>query len=187
MHIILKNHLNELSTEFSYESYNESKIFEFFCNYCTTSKHFFGRFDPKDVTTDEDDAAIDGISIIIDGDLITTQDDAIEVFKTHKTNLSVDIIFTQAKSGEQFKKEEIINYKVGLEDFLSLDPVLPNGKINLESIEILKIILENLKKVRNRRPNAYCYYCTSGTYKKEREIRAAFDIIERYSGLQFHK
>jgi hypothetical protein len=180
MHIILKNHLNELSTEFSYESYNESKIFEFFCNYCTTSKHFFGRFDPKDVTTDEDDAAIDGISIIIDGDLITTQDDAAEVFKTHKTSLLVDIIFTQSKSGEQFKKEEINNYKVGLEDFLSLEPILPNGKLNIESIKILNTILANLKKVCNRRPNAYFYYCTSGTYNQDREIKAAFDIIERY-------
>ena len=180
MHIILKNYVNEFCDKFSYENEVESKLFEMFCNYCVISKHFLGRFDPKNVTTDEDDGAIDGIAIIIDGDLITTVDDAEQIFNTHKSNLSVDIVFTQVKSGERFKKDEISNYKVGLEDFLSLDPKLPNGKLNKEAIKIFNIIANKSAKVRNRRPNAHFYYCTSGTYKKEPEIEAAFEIIERY-------
>lgn len=180
MHIIMKNHVEELARDFEYEDLDISKKFERFCNYCVTSKHYFGRFSPADVTTDEDDASIDGLAVLIDGDLIATVDDAIEVFKTHKTNLPVDIIFTQIKSGEQFKKDEIANFKLGLEDFLSLDPKLPNGKFNTEALEIFKIVLKNLKKVKNRRPNCIVYYCTSGVYSAEREIKAAFGIIKRY-------
>ena len=180
MHIILKNHVEEIAKDFEYEDLSVSKKFERFCNYCVVSEGFFGRFNPAVVTTDDDDASIDGLAIIVDGDLITTVDDAVEVFKTHKTNLPVDIIFSQVKSGEQFRKEEIANFKIGLEDFLSLDPKLPNGKFNLEAIKILKIVLENLKKVRNRRPRCHVYYCTSGVYSDEREIRASFEIIERY-------
>ncbi len=180
MHIILKNHVEELARDFEYENVPVSKQFEQFCNYCVISKHYFGRFSPADVTTDEDDASIDGMAVLIDGDLITTVDDAVEVFNTHKTNLPVDVIFTQIKSGEQFKKDEIANFKMGLDDFLSLDPKLPNGKFNVEFLEIFKIILTNLKKVRNRRPNCVIYYCTSGVYSAEREIKASFDIIERY-------
>lgn len=180
MHIILKNHVNELANDFEYENIDEAKLFELFCNYCVVSKHYFGRFDPVDVTTDEDDASIDGMAIIIDGDLVSTIDDAEEIFRTHKTNLTVDVIITQVKVGEQFRKEEISNFKLGLEDYLSLDPKLPNGKLNTESIEILKIVLNNLKKVRNRRPNAHVYYCTGGVYNSEREIKACFEIIERH-------
>lgn len=180
MHIILKSHVNELSKEFEYNGFSDSKLFEFFCNYCVVSKHYLGRFNPQDVTTEEDDASIDGIAIVIDGDLMTSVDDAIEIFKTHKTNLSVDIIFTQVKSGEQFKKQEINNFKVGLEDFLSLDPKMPNGKFNQDLLEIFKVVFENLNKIRNRRPNILIYYCTSGVYKKEREIKSAFDIILRF-------
>ena len=150
MHIILKNHVEELARDFEYEDLPVSRKFERFCNYCVVSKGFFGRFSPAVVTTEEDDASIDGLAIIVDGDLITSIDDATEVFKTHKTNLQVDIIFTQVKSGEHFRKDEIANFKIGLEDFLSFDPKLPNGKFNLESLQIIKIILENLKKVRNR-------------------------------------
>lgn len=186
MHIILKNHVEELAQDFEYEDLDVPKKFERFCNYCVTSKHYFGRFSPADVTADEDDASIDGLAVLIDGDLITTVDDAIEVFKTHKTNLPVDIIFTQIKSGEQFKKDEIANFKLGLEDFLSLNPKLPNGKFNTEALEIFKIVLQNLKKVKNRRPNCIVYYCTSGVYSDDREIRAAFEIIERYiKGIEF--
>ena len=84
MHIILKNHTNKLSSDFEHQNLKESKKFELFCNYCCVSKHFFGRFDPFDITTDEDDASIDGIAIIIDGDLIRTPDDALDIFKVAK-------------------------------------------------------------------------------------------------------
>lgn len=172
---------------FSYDKgLSESKLFEILCNYCIVSKFFFGRFDPKDITSEEDDASIDGIAFIIDGELITTVDDAEVLFQTHKSNLLVDVIFTQSKSGEKFKKDEISNFKMGLEDFLSLDPQLPNGGFNRESIGIFKTILNNLRKVRNRRPNCHIFYCTSGTYKAEREIKASFDIIKRsMDGLDF--
>ncbi|WP_208459059.1 AIPR family protein [Burkholderia gladioli] len=182
----MKNQVEELARDFGYEGVPVSKQFERFCNYCVISKDYFGRFSPADVTTDEDDASIDGMAVLIDGDLITTVDDAVEVFNTHKTNLPVEVIFTQIKSGEQFRKDEIANFKMGLEDFLSLDPKLPNGKFNVELLEIFKIILDNLKKVRNRRPNCVIYYCTSGVYSAEREIKASFDIIKRYiKGLEF--
>lgn len=180
MHIILENHTNKLSSDFEHQDLSESKKFEMFCNYCCISKHFLGRFDPLDVTTDEDDASIDGLAIIIDGDLVRTQDDALEIFKTHKTNLTAEIIITQAKTGESFRKDEISNFKMGIEDYLSLDPKLPNGKLNKESIEIFKILLTNLNKIKNRRPNVHVYYCTTGVYNAEREIKASFEIIERY-------
>lgn len=188
MHIILQNHVEEIARDFEHHDLQASKKFERFCNYCVVSKFFFGRFSPAVVTSEEDDASIDGLAIVVDGDLITTVDDAIAVFKTHKTSLAVDIIFAQVKSGEQFRKEEIANFKLGLEDFLSLAPKLPNGKFNLNAIEILKVVLANLKKVKNRRPNCHVYYCTSGVYNAEREIQASFDIIERFLvGTEFFK
>lgn len=179
MHIILKSHVEELSTDFEYRESPLSKQFEYFCNYCLVSKHYYGRFSPTAVTTDEDDASLDGIAVIVDGDLITTSDDAKETFSTHKTNLQVDVVFTQVKSGEQFRKEEIANFKLGLDDFLSLAPKLPNGKFNTETIQIIKVVLANLKKVKNRRPNCHVYYCTSGVYVAQREIQASFEVVEK--------
>lgn len=85
----------------------------------------------------------------------------------------------QAKSGEKFNKNEIANFSLGLMDFLTLDPVLPNGELNKESISILNVIYNNLKKVKKKLPEIEIYYCTSGVYNSEREIEASFKIIEK--------
>jgi len=178
MHIILTKNIEELKERFEYQA-NDDKLFEYFCNYCLVSKSFLGRFDPSEVTTKEDDASIDGIAFVIDGDLITTKEDAEQTFSSHKMNLEVRLIITQVKSGEKFIKDEIANFNLGIKDFLSLDPQLPNGELNTNSIEIFNVILNNLKKVKNKLPSIEIYYCTSGIYKSEREIKASFDIIKR--------
>ena len=179
MHVILQQYIDDLCESYELTGSSESKLFELFCNYCVVSKYYLSRFNPKSVTTDRDDASLDGIAFIINGDLVQTKDDAEEAFNTHKTSLSVDLVLNQAKSAESFKKDEIANYKVGIDDFLSLEPQLPNGDLNREALSIFKTILANLKKVKNRRPNISIYYCTSGVYRAEDEIQASLNIIER--------
>ncbi|WP_312467305.1 AIPR family protein [Pseudescherichia sp.] len=179
MHAILKQYVQDLSTQFEIEA-EESKLFEYFCNYVITSKKYLGRFNPIDITTQEDDASLDGVIFIVDGELIYNIDDAEAAFDTHKTSLPVEIILTQAKSGENFFKSDISNFKVGIEDFLSLDPKLPNGIYNTQAIEILKLIFKNVKKIHNKKPSLTINFCTSGTYNTEREVKATLDIIERF-------
>lgn len=178
MHIILKKNIEEIQSQFGYQE-KDDKLFELFCNYCIVSQSFLGRFDPMSVTTKEDDASLDGIGFIIDGELVTTEDDAIQSFSTHKTNLDAKLILSQVKSGESFVKSEIANFNIGIKDFLSLDPKLPNGDLNTESIKIFNVILNNLRKLKNKLPDIEVYYCTSGNYNAEREIKGTFEIIER--------
>ncbi|EFB1508030.1 abortive phage infection protein, partial [Escherichia coli] len=147
MHAILKQYVEDLSNQFAIEE-DEPKLFEYFCNYVIASKKYLGRFSPIDITTQEDDASLDGIIFLIDGELITTVDDAEAIFKTHKTSLPVELILTQIKSGEAFVKSDIANFKIGLDDFLSLKPKLPNGIYNTQAIEILKVIFANVKKIK---------------------------------------
>ncbi|EQC0077061.1 AIPR family protein [Serratia marcescens] len=179
MHAILKQYVKDLSTQFEIEA-EESKLFEYFCNYVIASKKYLGRFNPVDITTQEDDASLDGVIFIVDGELIYNVDDAEAAFNTHKTSLPVEIILTQAKSGESFLKTDISNFKLGIEDFLSLDPKLPNGIYNTQAIEILKLIFKNVRKIHNKKPLLTINFCTSGTYTVEREIEATLDIIKRY-------
>ena len=178
MHVILKKHTEEIAKQFELDE-NESTLFEIYCNYCVVSKSFLGRFNPSNITTKEDDASIDGLAFIIDGELILSEDDATQAFDTHKTGLNTKLIITQSKSGERFIKDEIANFGSGIRDFLSLDPKLPNGEVNQEALKILNVILDNLNKVANKLPDIEVYYCTSGVYSREKEIVASFDIIDR--------
>ncbi|MBK8431289.1 MAG: AIPR family protein [Chloroflexi bacterium] len=69
-------------------------------------------------------------------------------------------------------------FQLGLCDFLSLEPKLPSGSLNREAIEILKIVFDNLRKIQGGRPIIDIYYCTTGTYRAEKEIHASFDILK---------
>ncbi len=179
MHAILSQYIEDLSHEFDIQNESESKLFEYFCNYVITSKYFLGRFNPMDITTQEDDASLDGIAIIIDGELIISVDDAMTAFDTYKTSLPVDIIITQAKSGESFSKDDISNFNLGLQDFFSLEPKLPNGIYNGQAIEIIKVIVANVKKIKNKMPNLKVFFCTNSVYNNEREIAASIKILNK--------
>ncbi|WP_341660926.1 AIPR family protein [Vibrio sp.] len=178
MHPILNTYVNNLTEEFQFSGLDGPKLFEAFCNYCVLSKTYLGRFNPLDVTTEEDDASIDGLAVCIDGELILTEGDAEAAFDTHKRNLEVDLIVTQVKSGDKFDKSEISSFALGLQDFLSLTPKLPNGEYNQEVLNIFKVVIGNLKKVSNNRPNCAVYYCTSGNYAAEREVDATLRILK---------
>lgn len=101
LHIILKKFTEELANSYGYTE-KEEKLFEYFCNYCVVAKSYLGRFDPKTVTTQEDDASIDGIAFIIDGDLISSKDDAEQVFSKQKSAMDTKLIITQVKSSGNY-------------------------------------------------------------------------------------
>lgn len=178
MHIILQKNVEELAASFELKD-SLDRLFEIFCNYCVVSNSYLGRFDPQNITTKEDDASLDGLAVLIDNELILTEDDAKEIFDTHKTNFEVKIILTQVKSGEVFAKDDISNFGLGVLDFLSLNPSLPNGTYNTEVLKIIHVILENLKKVKNKLPSIEIYFATSGNYNETRELKACFEIIKK--------
>lgn len=177
MHPILTKYIEDLSQSLETTEEN-SKVFEYFCNYVVTSRSYLGRFNPIDITTKENDASIDGMAVLIDGELILTADDAETAFKSHKTSLPVEVIITQAKSGEKFRKKDIANFNLGLQDLFSLDPALPNGEYNKTILSILNVVISNLNKIKGKLPTVRIYFCTSGVYSEEKEISASFKIIE---------
>lgn len=177
MHPILESYVDDLSERYQLVE-DAPKKFELFCNYCVLSLLYFGRFSPVDITTGDDDASIDGAAVVIDGELILTEEDAKAAFDTHRKNINVEVLFTQVKSGEVFSKSEVSNFSLGLQDFLTLKPKFPQGEYNQEVLSIIKVVIKNLKKVTNSRPSCYIYYCTSGNYSKERELEASFSVMK---------
>lgn len=179
MHVVLNQYVNELKDQYGFDE-KETKLFEYFANVCILSDRYSGKINPQEITTSGDDAGIDGLIIIIDGEVVLTEDDALVSFQSHKTGMQVDVIFNQSKITDGFVKAEIANFKMGIEDFLTLSPQLPMDDYLKEGLKIFKVVLENLKKIKNKRPDVYVYYCTTGTVSENREIIAAFDIIEIY-------
>lgn len=179
MHRIIKTHLKKFLHSKGLEENNPSKQFELFSNYCIVSRFFSGKFDILDVTTSDEDAGIDGIAIVADGELITTSDEIESLFQSHKKSIEIDVVFIQSKTSEFFEKKEIISFGEGVFDFLSEESEFPQDDTLTESSKIFGSIIENVDKVKNGKPNAYTYYVTTGVWKNERELEAALKTTKK--------
>ncbi len=173
MHRIISSHLTTFSKEHDIEFMEEQKRFEYFVNYCIASKFYSGRIDPSDITTSDNDAGIDGIIIIADGELVTTEEEINSIFESHKRNLEVEFIFIQSKTSEKFKKKEITNFGDGVYDFLNEEPSFPHDEVLSEAHKVFNKIIDNVHKVKRGKPNAKTYFVATGTWNNEKELTAS--------------
>ncbi|MEB3277523.1 MAG: AIPR family protein [Lyngbya sp.] len=174
MHKVISAHLKKFVTEQSFEQLEVSKQFERFSNFCIVYKFYSIRFDVNNVTSEDDDCGIDGIALIVDGELVTTIEEVKQIFKRTKKNMSVQVIFIQSKTSEKFDRGEILKFSDGVLDFLSDSPNLPQGDFIHQSKELFDLVIENAPKIVHGKPDCYLYYVTTGKYGKERELEATF-------------
>ena len=155
---------------------DEQKRFEHFVNYCVASKYYSGRISSSDLTTSDDDAGIDGIVIIADGEMVTTEEEIDRIFESHRRNIEIDFIFIQSKTSEKFEKREITSFGDGVYDFLSEEPDLPHDDILTEAHKIFNKVVDNVHKVKRGKPNAKMYFVTTGAWNDEKELTASLKI-----------
>lgn len=177
MHPIIEGLLGEFSKNFELTNEIESKKLEYFVNYLITSQSG-SRVDPLDITSEDDDAGLDGISILIDEQIITHLDEVIDMFDVSKKR-NVKIILTQVKSSEKFKKEEIDSFRAAIMNFLQDGSDYPQGEFNKSRNEILYHIFSHPGRIKNNRPDIEVYFSTTGNYKAEVEIKGSLLAIKR--------
>ena len=180
MHKIISNYLNEFCNDnFISLEEKESKKFEYFINYCIACSKYCDDVDVRDITTQEDDAGIDGILFFIDGELISTCDEAREIFAGHKKNLEVEIIFVQSKTSDSYDRGEILKFGDGVVDFTSDTPTLPQGEFIRNAKKIFDCLIDNVAKIQNGRPDAILKYVCTTNNQIEKEIAATKENIIR--------
>lgn len=162
MHKIIESCLKQFSEENELGLEKESKQFELFSNCILAYERCPTSFDFRDITSDEDDAGIDGIIFFVDDELATTIDEVKDIFSRRKKSISVDIVFVQSKTSENYDRGEILKFSDGVEDFISSSSNLPQGQFLIDCKNIFNYIINNVSKVKNGRPDCFMYFvCTS--------------------------
>lgn len=181
MHTVIRGLVESFSKNFSLDkSYDLAKQFEFFVNYLLVApKTSDIHLQPVDITTGDDDASLDGIAILIDGELVTSVQMAEDILQSSRRQLEVKIILTQIKSGEAFEKREITNFMSGVINFLEQESFYPEGELNAINHQILFYILANVRNIKNNLPDIEVYYVTSGTYRDTKELKGALNLIDK--------
>src|SRR5690606_32259474 len=114
---------------FGLEQLDESVQFEMFANYSILRSRIGSDFDIEDVTTGEGDDGMDGVSIIVNEEVVVSDEDATSIFSSDKKNNDVEALFIQAKRGDSFDLGDFLKFKesvlrfINSENYTALDTV----------------------------------------------------------------
>ena len=189
---ITKSLIEELLKVQELESEDESKDFEKLVNYTAISNEYNKTFELDFVTVGEgNDTGLDGIAIIVNGQLIESTDEVDDLIEKNGY-LEVVYIFTQAKTSSNFNGGDINTFLFGIKDFFSESPRLVRNE-DIQKFAELSNYVYSKAAVFRKNPDLKIYYVTTGTWtndtnlvgvinsgKKELEEKNLFDTVTIY-------
>lgn len=178
MHRVVKSHLDDFCGRYSVE-HSESKAFEAFVNFSSFRSLCAEAVDPNDLIYDGDDPGIDGVMIFLDDVYVSSSDEVEDFLISRKRDVDATIIFTQAKTGESWSKQDINTFQSAVQDFLSDNHSYPHSDYMTAAREVFDSVIQNVGKLRGGKPKAICYFATSARRSEDREIIAAKSALHR--------
>ncbi|HMD75753.1 MAG TPA: AIPR family protein [Terracidiphilus sp.] len=153
--------LNEFSNEHGISQLNEDKRFEHFVCFITVGKHYSDTFDTEEILVG-DATGIDGIAILVNGNLIADVDGLEEV--KNAGELDVTFVFVQADRGPSFDAAKIGNFGFAVTDFFKDQPTLPRTPEVSDAAAIMAELFKSSTKFKRGNPACRLYFATTGTW-----------------------
>ena len=186
MNKIIKGLLNSFKKEQSLgDNLPEHELFEHFANYCIVSKEYNDSFNlDKVYVGGSGDNGIDGIAIIVNGNLVSSKDEIEDLAKFNKY-LDVSFVLVQSKTSTNFDSGDIAKFLTGSKDFFkNYLKSSCNDQIK-EKVEIVEEIYNKSNLFKNRNPVCKLYYVTTGKWLDDQKLNNTINSLkENIEGLQ---
>lgn len=171
MDIVTKNLLKTFCAEESLPSdIAEDVLFEHFANFCILAKEYSEEFSLDDIHTGEGgDMAIDGIAVLVNGNLIANADEINDLAQSNKY-IEAEFIFIQAKSASKFDGADISNFLFGVRDIFNSNSMMPKGEKIKEKIALINSIYEKPALFKRGNPNLKLYYTSTGKWQDDQYL-----------------
>jgi hypothetical protein len=153
--------LNEFSSERQISHLQEDQRFEQFTAFITVGQHYGDTFDPSDLLVGAA-TGIDGIAILVNGNLITDEDSLEELDSA--SELDVTFVFLQADRSASFDASKIGNFGFAVMDFFNEKPTLPMNEKVSASANIMSAVYKRSSKFKRGNPTCRLYYATTGKW-----------------------
>ena len=178
MHRIIKSHLDNFSKSFGLSDLDEAEQFEMFVNYSVLMPKVSSTFELNDVTTSDGDDGIDGVAILVDEELIVSDEDAKSVFKSDRKNHDVEVVFIQSKRSDSFDLGDFLKFKESVIKFIISDNYCVPDDTQMNANSIYDVCLKNVPKIRGGKPTIIIRYVATGLYLEPEAIELAKDKFE---------
>jgi hypothetical protein len=160
--------LQEFSIEREISNLPESKRFEHFVSFITTSRHYADTFDTDDILVG-DATGIDAIAIIVNSTLITDVEMLEELDRAGE--FDVTFVFIQADRGG-FDAAKIGDFGFSVGDYFKEQPKLPRNSEIAASAEIMTAIYRRSAKFKRGNPACRLYFATTSSGSGDPQLEA---------------
>lgn len=179
MHRIIKAHLNSFVRNFGLEAISESAQFEQFVNYSIIASRITSPYDLDDVATGDGDDGVDGVAVIIDEDIVMSEEDAQSLFSEAKRNHDVEVLFVQAKRSESFDLGDFLKFKESILKFINSENYAVNDDVQVSARKVFDVAMENVPKIRFGKPNLTARFVATGVYGQPEALEIAKREFEK--------
>lgn len=171
MDIVTKNLLKTFHAEESLPSdLKEDVLFEYFANFCILAKEYSEEFSLDDIHTGEGgDMAIDGIAVLVNGNLIVNADEIDDLAQSNKY-VEAEFVFIQTKSASRFDGADISNFLFGVRDIFNPNSRMPKSEKVKEKIALINSIYEKPALFKRGNPNLKLYYVSTGKWQNDQYL-----------------
>jgi hypothetical protein len=171
MDIVTKNLMKTFQSEESLPTdIAEGVLFEHFSNFCVISKEYSEEFSLEDIHSGaEGDMAIDGIAILVNGNLVNNIDEINDLAHSNRY-VEAEFIFIQAKSASNFNGADISNFLFGVRDIFNPESQMPKSNKIKEKIILINAIYEKPALFKRGNPNLKLYYVSTGKWQADQYL-----------------
>lgn len=175
MDIVTEGYLEEFVQNFSINTKDITKKFEYFANFIVvTNLYDANRFQLKDISTGDNAPGIDGIAIIINNRLCTSVEEVKDSIK-YNNKLDVEILFIQSKVSNKFEGTEIEGFFRWTKVFFDFKPMsIYTSEFN-NFICIAKEIYKNSRYFSRYQPKLKLFYVCNGKWIDDINLKTIID------------
>lgn len=175
---ILKQLVEDFLESFEISPEGADADFEKFTNYTIVEHEYSRDFDLNAITVGHgDDTGIDGIAIIVNGQIVNTQEDVEDLLDSNG-KLEVVFIFIQAKNTSRFESSEMNNFSFGVKDFFAEYPKLRRNE-NIENNAALSNYIFGQASNFRENPDCRLYYVTTGNWSTDQNNVAIIESTKQ--------
>lgn len=165
MNQIIHSYLDAHIKEYEIETYRLAEAFEHFINKCIINRLTIERFDPKDIMTDGGEIGLDGVAILLNGQLVTDLETCTNIFNQNR-KVNAKLVFIQTKTSESFDGGEISTFLKGIKHFFEDTVDRPKTNEKMEKLIEIKDYIYTQMIGQSTKPSLEMYYVCCGTWNE---------------------
>lgn len=175
---IVQSYMESFLTSQQIEEKDQSKQFEMFASYCAVEQHYTDTYSLTDIITAKgDDCGIDAIAIIINGNMITSEDEVDDLIELNKKLSEISFVFIQAKTSSSFDYGELGTFGAGVKDFFSDHPQMVRNTLIEEKSKLVEYIFSKATYIK-KKPICILYYITTGKWVDDKNCVGRIEIAK---------